>query len=217
MLTHFAVGNFSKIKQVEIKVTFECNWNCYYCAENTHCREPIDFNLVLQNIEKYKDFKIILSGGEPGLLTEAQWKSIFKIKDSNLELNTNGTFLKRYPQFVNKFDKINYHCSEDLDSIDFRNFGIESGGLKSEISKMPKNIEYLIIVTDSNFHKLEAFLNKYKSINFNVIACNMNFDNYKSFKNFYELYNIIKNKNVLAKAKYAILTGKDLYADTLYI
>ena len=199
MLTHFADGNFSKIKQVEIKVTFECNWNCYYCAENTHCREPIDFNLVLQNIEKYKDFKIILSGGEPGLLSETQWKSIFKIKGSNLELNTNGTFLKRYPQFVNKFDKINYHCSEDLDFCEFFDFS---------------NIEYLIIVTDSNFHKLEAFLNKYKSINFNVIACNMNFDNYKSF---YELYNIIKNKNVLAKSKYAILTEKDLYADTLYI
>lgn len=189
-------------KQVEIKVTFECNWNCYYCAENTHCREPIDFNLVLQNIEKYKDFRIILSGGEPGLLTETQWKSIFKIKDSKLELNTNGTFLKRYPQFVNKFDKINYHCSEDLDFCQTFDFS---------------NIEYLIIITDSNFHKLEAFLNKYKSINFNVIACNMNFDNYKSFKNFYELYNIIKNKNVLAKSKYAILTGKDLYADTLYI
>ena len=202
MLTPFADGNFSKIKQVEIKVTFECNWNCYYCAENTHCRDPINFETVLQNIEKYKDFKIILSGGEPGLLNESQWKSIFKIKDSNLELNTNGTFLKRYPQFVNKFDKINYHCSEDLDFCEIFDFS---------------NIEYLIIVTDSNFHKLEAFLNKYKSINFNVIACNMNFNNYKSFKNFYELYNIIKNKNVLAKSKYAILTGKDLYADTLYI
>ena len=189
-------------KQVEIKVTFECNWNCYYCAENTHCREPINFETVLQNIEKYKDFKIILSGGEPGLLSKSQWDLIFKIKDSNLELNTNGTFLKRYPQFVNKFNKINYHCSIDLDFCKIFDY---------------KNIEYLIIVTDSNFHKLEAFLNKYKSINFNVIACNMNFDNYKSFKNFYELYNIIKNKNVLAKSKYAILTGKDLYADTLYI
>ena len=35
------------------------------------------------------------------------------------------------------------------------------------------NLEYLLIVTDKNFEKLEAFLEKYKDIKFHLVAATM--------------------------------------------
>ena len=91
---------------------------------------------------------VTLSGGEPGMIDRHYILEIMQIlvdKSCIVNLNTNGLFLKRYPDIADTFNSIVYHCSEDLDG------GIETVKTRCEL-------RHMIVVTDDNFHKLKAFL-----------------------------------------------------------
>lgn len=151
-------------KEIEIIVTYKCNWNCSYCCVDTHNQKDVTELELEEKINKisnnYNDYNVTLSGGEVGLLSKEKILLILdKLKHTkSVSLNTNGTFLKKYPELISRFDTILYHASPELD-IDDEVLRIDS-----------KNIEYLLIVTDQILHKLEPFLDKNDDIIFNVVG-----------------------------------------------
>jgi organic radical activating enzyme len=116
---------------------------------------------VKQKLDKIiPGYNVTLSGGEVGTMKRKDIEFILdalEAKGCRPSINTNGLFIKRYRDLLPRFDTILYHCSENLDPAD-------------EIIIDPTlNLEYLLVVTDNNYHNLEAFLNKYPDIQFNIV------------------------------------------------
>ena len=102
---------------------------------------------------------VTLSGGEPGMIDRPYVLEIMQIladKSCIVNLNTNGLFLKRYPDIADTFNSIIYHCSEDLDK-------------RIEIFKTRCELRYMIVVNDDNFHKLKTFLTYNNNIKFDIV------------------------------------------------
>jgi len=175
----------SKEKEIELVVTWTCNWFCEYCCVDTHNRPELTMEEVKKKLDKViPGYNVTLSGGEVGSMKRSEIEFILdelESKGCRPSINTNGLFIKRYRDLLPRFDTILYHCSENLD-IDDR-----------IIIDPALNLEYLLIVTDNNFHKLDAFLNKYPEIEFHLVAAS----NPVGIKNVM-LGNKLKNK-MLAK------------------
>jgi organic radical activating enzyme len=155
----------AKEREIEIVVTWTCQWHCDYCCVDTHNRPNLTMDEVKVKLDKViPGYNVTLSGGEVGTMKRTDIQYIIdelKAKDCKLSINTNGLFIKRYRDLLHHFEYILYHCSEDLD-------------LDDEIIIDPElELHYLLIVTDNNYHKLDAFLAKYPDINFSLVAATM--------------------------------------------
>lgn len=152
----------AKEKEIELVITWICNWYCEYCCVDTHNRPVITMDEVRAKLDKViPGYNVTLSGGEPGAMKRKDLEFIIdelKKKGCRPSVNTNGTFIRKFRDLCEEMDCILYHCSEDIDVEDDIIF---DAGL---------DIEYLLIVTDNNFHKLGAFLNKYPETIFNLVA-----------------------------------------------
>jgi organic radical activating enzyme len=145
-----------------LNVTYDCNWNCDYCIIDTHNKPKRKFEKVLKDIDSIPEkSNVSLGGGEPGMLEyDDICKIVKKLKDKkcNIDLLTNGLFIKKYinTEIMNDIDTIHYHCVEDLkDDIEFINIPY-------------KDVDYIIIITNDNYKYLESFLNKYPNIMFSI-------------------------------------------------
>lgn len=155
------MGINAKLGEIELVVTWVCNWHCPYCAVDTHSRANLSLADVMDKISLIPDgSRVTLSGGEVGTMQRIHIQQIIQTlsdKQCELSLNTNGLFLKRYPDLVSTFAEVLYHCSENLDP-----------------AKIPKydypNVEYMIIVTDRNIKNLPAFLHINSDITFHIVA-----------------------------------------------
>ena len=152
-------------REIELVVTWVCNWHCDYCCVDTHNRPKLTMDEVKAKLDKViPGYNVTLSGGEVGSMKRADIEYILEElekKGCRPSINTNGLFIKRYRDLLPRFDTILYHCSENLD-------------LEEEIIIDPElNLQYLLIVTDTNFDKLEAFINKYPDIEFHLVAATM--------------------------------------------
>jgi len=155
----------SKENEIELVVTWVCNWHCDYCCVDTHNRPTLTMDEVKAKLDKViPGYNVTLSGGEVGSMKRADIEYILDELDKKgcrPSINTNGLFIKRYRDLLPRFDTILYHCSENLE-------------LDDEIIIDPElNLQYLLIVTDTNFDKLEAFINKYPDIEFHLVAATM--------------------------------------------
>lgn len=151
--------------EIELVVTWICNWHCDYCCVDTHNRPTLTMDEVKTKLDKViPGYNVTLSGGEVGSMKRKDVEFILdelEKKNCRPSINTNGLFIKRYRNLLHRFDTILYHCSENLD-------------LDEEIIIDPElNLQYLLIVTDTNFEKLEAFINKYPDIEFHLVAATM--------------------------------------------
>ena len=190
--------------EIEVELTHKCNWNCKYCAIHVHSLKGISTKEMLSKVQSIKNNSdVTLSGGEPGCLSRSEVEKVINIlekKNCNLYLNTNGLFLKKFPDLINIFKEIIYHCSEDLSCED-------------EIIKIPNanNIRYMIIVHDENLYKLDSFLNEYKDIKCDIVEATYNKANdgpELSKKNKYSL--LVKYKNRMTKESIKrMISGKD--------
>lgn len=149
-----------KIKEVELPLTFKCNWRCEYCVAYTHEQPDRPFEEVLQQVKDMDPFtEVTFSGGEPGLLKREQLElliSILQEKQCPLDLLTNGLFFKRHEPLVRHFGKIHYHCVEYLPGeIEFPNLPYD-------------NVTYGLVVTDDNFTdgSINYMIDKYPHIKF---------------------------------------------------
>jgi organic radical activating enzyme len=148
--------------EIELVVTWLCNWKCDYCSVDTHNRPKLSMEEVKKKLEKIpENYTVTLSGGEVGMMKRFDIEFIveeLKRKNCKIHINTNGLFIKKYRDLLHNFDYVLYHCSENLNLDD------------EIIIDSDLNIHYLLIVTDKNFERLEPFLNKYPKINFNLVA-----------------------------------------------
>ena len=152
----------AKENEIELVVTWICNWFCDYCCVDTHDRPKMTMDEVKAKLDKViPGYNVTLSGGEVGTMKRDDIEFIIReleAKACKLSINTNGYFIKRYPDLLHHFDYILYHCSEDLDIDD------------ELIIDPTLNLQYLLIVTDNNYNKLDAFLAKYPDIDFHLVA-----------------------------------------------
>lgn len=153
--------------EYEIELTHDCNWNCPYCAERYKMVDTISEDDALQkcHIVPYASH-VTISGGEPGLMSRnlaERCIQILKEKQCHLYINTNGLFIITFPDLLHYFDEIIYHCSEDLhlDQPIIENIQHD-------------NVRYMIIVNDDNLCRLQAFVDKYRDIKFDIIEATYN-------------------------------------------
>ncbi len=185
---------------IELVITWICNWNCEYCAVDTHNQEEFDLQDKLDKIPEQTH--VTLSGGEPGALSKYKLIQIInylKDKGCTLSLNTNGTFIRKYPELLNEFKSILYHCTEDLDVDDVILRG---------------DYQYFIVVTDNNFHKLGPFLEANDDIIFNIAGASnpIGLDNpILSQKNKYEMLKRFSNQ-MTTESKLRAIKEKDFDA-----
>jgi len=154
----------AKEKEIEIVLTYKCNWDCSYCCVLTHKQPKINPSELKEKIDKIiPGYHVTLSGGEVGLLSKIEILEIMAaIKDkgaASISLNTNGLFLKNYPELIKEFQTVLYHVSAELDIND----------TVLELKEY-HNIEYMILVTDEIIDKVSPFLRKYPDITFNIVA-----------------------------------------------
>lgn len=149
----------AKEKEIELVITWTCQWHCEYCCVDTHNRPKLSFDEVKKKLDKIiPGYNVTLSGGEPGALKREQLEFLLdELEKRGCEpsINTNGLFLKKYPDLIDRFATVLYHCSEDINLDDPMLIG---------------DYEYLLIVTDNNFERLGPFLDKYPDIQFNLVA-----------------------------------------------
>jgi len=151
--------------EIELVVTWVCNWKCDYCCVDTHNRPKLTMDEVKNKLNKITDgCTVTLSGGEVGSMNRTDVEYIITYLEGThckININTNGLFIKRYRDLLSRFDTVLYHCSENMD-------------LEDDVIIDPTlNLEYLLIVTDKNFDKLGAFLDKYSNIQFHLVASTM--------------------------------------------
>lgn len=105
--------------------------------------------------------EVSVSGGEPGMLKHYQVSELIgrlKGKNCDMDLITNGLFIKRYPEFLHHFKQISYHCVEYIDD-EIEHLDIDH-----------PNVVYNIVVTKSNMDKLGEFFKRYPNIKFKLLA-----------------------------------------------
>lgn len=173
-----------------LPITYNCNWFCDYCIVDTHNQKPIPISTILLNIRKIPDNSIVhIEGGEPGMLDKKNLIIILnKLKEKSISvfLNTNGLFLKRYPELVDQYiDDVLYHCIEDVSSR------------KDIVLYEIANVTYMLIATDDTIHDIIYYLEKYDIIFFVSRAINykkpLSIDNAKHLINNYNLSTDSKN------------------------
>jgi len=124
---------------------------------------------ALKEIDSLPDgTEVSISGGEPGMLKRPLVNEIIGLclsKKCDMDLITNGLFIKRYPDLLHHFKQISYHC------VEYINDEIE------HLSIDHPNVVYNIVVTKSNIDKLEDFFKRYPSIKFKLLANIRKYDN----------------------------------------
>lgn len=90
------------MRLIDLKLTYECNNDCYYCCQNRNLRN-INTTLTLESVKqiinkeiKYGIDKVVLTGGEPTVNNELIQisKYISEQGVSNIQLQTNGRKLR---------------------------------------------------------------------------------------------------------------------------
>lgn len=147
--------------EVEIELTHKCNWDCRYCAIRTHSLPVISEEEALGKVKAAagKFQTVTFSGGEPGLLSKEILEQMIKaVEDSGsvLCINTNGTFIRKYPDMVSRFDEVIYHCSCDLDDT-------------LHVYPQFNNIRYMLVVDDVNYPRLKRYLDSSPDVVFDVV------------------------------------------------
>lgn len=146
-------------------MTNVCNWDCKYCITDTpkskKNKQNIFINELLDKISIVGAGDMVsLNGGEPGLVKKKimdEFINTLVSKNCEIRVNTNGEFIKRYPQYLKYIDEINYHCSENLDDeIEHKN--IEYSGI----------LNHILVVTDENHVRLGGYLEKNSDIKFRI-------------------------------------------------
>ena len=152
------------MKEYCLTVQYKCNWKCDYCIVDTHSQKEITKDELIHKLEIIEPgSEVSITGGEPGLISKELLEFIFselKKKHCQINVNTNGTFFEKYPEYYQYIQNYLYHCSEHLDL-----------SIPIIIPDNPDNkIDYLLVVTDNTYQNIEEFIKKYPNILFHIYA-----------------------------------------------
>jgi organic radical activating enzyme len=122
---------------------------------------------------------VSLNGGEPGLVPRTIMDPLMEhliAHECDINVNTNGEFFRRYPDYIDIVHTIQYHCSEKLDldtDIEF-------------ITDTDK-VSYVLVIDDDSLSRLGDFMDKYSDITFKIYAAT-------------RPYSVLPNRTSLSKA-----------------
>ena len=149
-----------KLDKYCLLITFKCDWDCSYCIVDTHNQHEPTYYEIFDMIDNIKDGSIVsIAGGEPGM---AKRELIVEIldrlekKNCSIQMDTNGLFIKRYPDLVERISYFFYHCSDTLNIFDIYRPDIKT------------DIDYVIVADDTNFKFIKNFLEYNKDLNIHV-------------------------------------------------
>ena len=162
-----------KKNEYALTLTYKCNWKCSYCAVNNKYdyKDIVTHEDVLSKISKVPDKSIVtLFGGEPGLVDRSnieQYIQILEEKKCKLWLETNGTFIQKYPDLVSRFEEVIWHCCEEINAC-------------NKIQKLQfDNVRYMVIVHNLNFSSLKQFLDLNNDIEFDIVEATYPYEEMK--------------------------------------
>ena len=160
----FFLDGYDDAGTYTLYVTYRCNWKCDYCSEDTWNRPDVTEDELLAKVRSiHPNSDVSITGGEPGLLPKPLMETVIdQLHEKNCEVNvnTNGTFFKRFGYLCDRVDTFLYHCSENLDDTEI--FIPDNVNLDK--------VQFMLVLTDENYTRLDSFLNKHPGIDFLVFG-----------------------------------------------
>ena len=188
----------------------ECDWDCSYCIVDTHSQPHITFEQIKNRIDLIPDHTMCsITGGEPGLLKKDVLDYVIdKLlkKSCKICINTNGLFLRKYPEYYQIIHDYFYHCSENL----------KDENILEGFEDPDNKIIYMIVVTDDSYPRLESFLTKWSNVNMHVHAAQRSAKSIKhknstlSKKNAINIFRNYKHLINKEHAKYLLFSFEEL-------
>jgi organic radical activating enzyme len=156
----FFQGGLDGANSYTLYLTYKCNWYCDYCSEDTHNRGRISFEEIKTKVESLPDnCDVAITGGEPGVARKdiVHWV-LNRLVEKNcfININTNGTFFKRFPELCHIPHSFLYHCSEHLNDEEI---------FIPDFIDLNK-INFQLVISDSTMNRLDYYINKYPQIQF---------------------------------------------------
>jgi organic radical activating enzyme len=185
------------MKYLTLFLTEKCTRSCAYCDIPT-IKKKKSLDLVL--LRSYYDLindssfsKIVLTGGEPGTLSEDILSEIFNEIRIPISVNTNGEFIKRgyFKKFYDKFVDVQYHPVTEINK-------------RINLFSLDQKIRYHIPVHKDNIILLPQFLDNYKIVDFEIApydSKNGDISRVLDISDFKLIYYIIKDRNVTNQTK----------------
>ena len=198
-------------QEIELILTYECNWKCDYCCVDTHNAPSISKDQIIEKLNKViPGYNVTLSGGEVGTMAKEDILFILDFLDDikcPISLNTNGLFLKKYKDLINRFEYILYHCSEDL--VTKPKF-CDTDGV---------NIDYMLVVSDNNIEHLDSFLTRYNNVEFHVVAATQPLGGLEVTLSNENRYKIMKKryKNISKESLKRLIIKEKAFDSIIYI
>jgi len=174
----YYLGGYDDEGTYTLYVTYKCNWRCDYCSEDTWNRPRVN-NLQEKLDAIVEGSDVSITGGEPGILPKDIMEDVIrqlKEKKCIINVNTNGTFFKRFKYLDEQVDSYLYHCSEQLEDEEIIIPDIDQN-----------KIQYMLVITDDNMDRLEYYVSKYPNINFLVFGADNVIGKGLSRKNGFEI------------------------------
>lgn len=185
------------VNNICIGLLNKCNWNCTYCIAKRVGQIVDEDNIIEQIIPiKHKLRNLVLSGGEPGLLSIDFWDKLFSLTDYKLGICTNGTFVINglAHRYKSKIKTLIIHCVQELDqdihpvTLDF---------IRNPFVPIVVNV----VIHNKNSHLISDFLDKYNDISFSINFTDSTFIKDDSYDYAINKESAIKIVNQLSKYK----------------
>jgi len=175
----------SKINEIHIETTDQCNLNCNYCyfIEKNKYQEKCSPEFIIDLIQKVicntneKYLKLIFHGGEP-FFCSAEWYnsicsavkhiSILKKKNVDFQIQTNGILLNQ--DHLDIIKKHNIQVNVSLDGTEEIHNTFRGNYKKTihsiyELQALNLLMSVIVVVSKHNYNKLEKIIDHLKDLN----------------------------------------------------
>ena len=156
------------MKSIQIQLTTKCNQRCFMCRKYTWKHREIDFDILKEKIEKYKDCTFTFSGGDP-LEYSKLYKLVEVLEDYNIV----------YQVFTNMNYKLTDDMIEFLDNAECIQVSLDGSNYETYMS-VRRPIENGIAIV---FENIKRYASKIK------INCTVSKRNYFDVKNIFDCFN----------------------------
>lgn len=99
-----------KFKRIYVELSNKCNLKCSFCSKDKREKRSLsieEFEYILNDVKKYTKLIYLHVKGEPFLYKNID--KIFelcKINNINIKITTNGIYLNKYVDLINKYNNI---------------------------------------------------------------------------------------------------------------
>lgn len=156
------MGSTLYIDDVCVGLSSACNWTCPYCI--SYSDQSVNEELLLKEVRKIKHLfqTHVVSGGEPGILSDNFWSRFFKTVQVPVEICTNGTFILKgfHEKYKSHIKSIDIHAVENV----YKNAVIADEVL--DAYKANPHWQMNIVIDNWSAHHFGTFLDKYPDITF---------------------------------------------------